>query len=126
MSDKKPNQKRQKTTVPSQTPEQIAAAKAVREQLEAEAKAEQERVELYGKNVRTMSHRQLRSELKKAVKREHAKEAGRRRPVPVAGLTIAFSTILLAVLDNTRTAADPKLREDQFNPRATSTMNPGW
>ena len=122
MSD---NQKRhKKTPIAVLTPEQIAANKAAREQAEAEAKAEQERIELYGKSVQTMSHRQLRSELKKAIKREHVKEAGRRRPVPVAGLTIAFGSILLAVLDSTRTAPDPKLRKDQFNPSSDKRMCP--
>jgi len=124
MSD---NQKRhKKAPIAVLTPEQLEANKAAREQALAEAKAEQERIELYGKSVQTMSHRQLRSELKKTIKREHVKEAGRRRPVPVAGLTIAFGSILLAVLDNTKTVVDKHTRFDQINPAPRGTMNPGW
>jgi len=129
MSDKKQNrQKKQKPVQPTLTPEQVAAAKAAAEKAAAETKAERERVELYGKSVEKMSHRQLRSELKKTIRREHLKEGGKR--IPVAGLTICFATILSAVLDNTRTSPitddGRRLRKDQLNPTATRTMNPGW
>lgn len=122
--DKKPNQKRKKVNLPTLTPEQIAANKAVAEKALADEKAERERVELYGKSVGKMSHRQLRSELTKTIRREHFKEGGKK--LPVAGLTITFGTVLLAVLDNTRTSADNRLRKDQINPTATRSMNPGW
>jgi hypothetical protein len=126
--DKKPNQKRKKVNLPTSTPEQIAANKAAAEKAEAEAKAERERVELYAKSAEKMSHRQLSAELKKTVRREHVKEGGKR--VPVAGLTIAFATILSAMLDNTSTSPvtedGRRLRKDQLNPAATRTMNPGW
>jgi hypothetical protein len=105
------------------TPEEQAKILAARAKAEEEAKAERERVELYGKNVQKMSHRQLRSELVKTIKREHFKEGGKR--IPVAGEPILLATVLLAVLDNTKTA-EHRLRPDQKNPSATRTMNPGW
>lgn len=110
MSDKKQN-RHQKPKAPALTPEQ---------------QAERERIELYGKNVQTMSHRQLRRELYKSVRREYAGKP----PQPQAGLTIALGTVLLSVLDNTRTTPvtddGRRLRKDQINPTATKSMNPGW
>ena len=120
-----PNRQK-KVKLPSLTPEQQAAVLAAREKALADAKAERERVELYGKNVEKMSHKQLRGELRRTIKREHAG----RPPAPQAGLTIAFASIFLAVLDNTRTSPvtedGRRLRKDQLNPSATKTMNPGW
>lgn len=82
------------------TPEQQVAAAAARAlQVAAEA-VERERVELYGKNVKVMSHRQLRRELAKTIKREYSG----RPPEPQAGLNILFGTVLLAVLDRTITS----------------------
>lgn len=104
-SNHKPHQKHKKVATPPPSPEQLAAAKAAAEKAEADAKAERERIALYGKAVEKMSHRQLRSELKKTIRREHFKEGGKRHPV--AGLNIAFGTVLLAVLDNTKTAENP-------------------
>jgi hypothetical protein len=125
MSDKKPHQqhrhKKPQKMAPVITPEEQAKILAAREKAAAEAKAEAERIELFGKSVEKMSHKQLRAALHKTIKREHAG----RPPQPQAGLTIAFATVLLAVLDNTRTA-DHRLRKDQINPTATKTMNPGW
>ena len=123
-SNHKPHQKHKKVATPPPSPEQLAAAKAAAEKAEADAKAERERIALYGKAVEKMSHRQLRSELTKTIRREHFKEGGKK--LPVAGLTITFGTVLLAVLDNTRTASDVRLRKDQINPTATRSMNPGW
>jgi len=123
MSEQK---KHKKVSLPPLTPEQQAAVLAQIEKTRADAKAERERIELYGKNVEKMSHRQLRGELTRTIKREHAG----RPPAPQAGLTIAFATIFLAVLDNTRTSPVTEdgrhLRKDQINPTATRTMNPGW
>jgi hypothetical protein len=131
MENSKRNKKEYHTAPKVQlTPEQIAANKVAQEQREAELKAERERIELYGKNVQTMSHAQLSAELKKTIKRESFKEAGQRKRTPAAGLTIAFATILDAVFTNTRTSPvtedGRRLRKDQINPTATKTMNPGW
>ena len=128
MGNEKRNKKPVKPAKVTLTPEQQAAAKEASEKAAAEAKAERERVELYGKSVEKMSHRQLSAELKKTVRREHFKEGGKRHPV--AGLTITFGTILGAVLANTRTSEitddGRRLRKDQLNPTATKSMNPGW
>lgn len=85
------------------TPEQEAELKIAREKAAETAKAEEERLHKYGKRVQDMSHRQLRSELKKVLRGEHVG----RPPVPQAGLTIAYSTVLLAVLENTQTKENP-------------------
>jgi hypothetical protein len=85
------------------TPEQQAAALQAAETKRAEQKAEQERLRLYGAALETMSHRQLRRELTKTIRREYAG----RPPEPQAGLTIALGTILLTVLDNTQTKENP-------------------
>ena len=123
MSDKKPQHRKPFKQAAIPTPEEQAAILAAKQKAAEEAKAERERVELYGKAVEKMSHLQLRRELVKTIRREHFKEGGKR--VPVAGQTILLSTVLLAVLDNTKTAED-RLRPDQKNPNATKTMNPGW
>ena len=89
MGNEKRNKKPVKPAKVTLTPEQQAAAKEASEKAAAEAKAERERVELYGKSVEKMSHRQLSAELKKTVRRDsHFKEGGKRHPV--AGLTITF------------------------------------
>ena len=122
-----PNRQK-KVKLPSLTPEQQATVLAAREKALADAKAERERVELYGKNVEKMSHKQLRGELHRTIKREHFKEGVKR--VPIAGEPIMVATILLAVLDSTRTSPllddGRRLRKDQLNPASTKTMNPGW
>ena len=108
MSDKRKPQKK----APVLTPEEQAAVLAEKAKAAEEAKAERERVELYGKSVHKMSHRQLRGELVRTIKREHAG----RPPVPQAGLTIGIASIMLAVLDNTKTVPDKHTRRDQINP----------
>jgi hypothetical protein len=85
------------------TPEEQAEIRAASEKRVAEAKAERERVELFGKAVVKMSDRQLRGELSRAVKREYAGKP----PQPQAGLTILYSTVLLTVLENTKTPQNP-------------------
>ena len=113
-STKNPRGRQAQKIVPKPlTAEEQAAAKAAQEKAAAEAKAERERIELYGKSVQKMSHRQLRRELVKTVRREHFKEGGKR--IPVAGLPIMWATVLLTVLDNTKTG-ETKLRPDQKNP----------
>ena len=89
----------QKASAPL-TAEEQAKIIAAREQAEKEANEEAARLQLYGKSVEKMSHRQLRSELVKTIKREHAG----RPPEPIPGLTVAFASVLLLVLDNTRTS----------------------
>jgi hypothetical protein len=81
------------------TPEQQAEVNAAFAKAEADAKAEAERIHLYGASVQKMSHRNLVSELKGVIRREYAG----RPPEPQAGLTIAFGTVLLTVLENTKT-----------------------
>ena len=122
-----PRHKRHKKYIaPVPTPEQLAAAKAAQDKIDADYKAEQERLRLYSASVEKMSHRQLSAELRKTVKREYAGKPSE----PQAGLTIAFATILGAVLSNTRstpvTDDGRRLRRDQINPNSLSSMNPGW
>lgn len=113
MSDKKPFKKKPvKQQAPPQTVEERAAALAAHEKAQAEAKAERERVELYGKALPKMSHCQLRGELRRTIKREYAGKP----PQPQAGLTIAWASVLLAVLDNTKTVVEKHTRPDQINP----------
>lgn len=114
MSDKKPFKKNVKKAPAAVvlTAEQQAELRAALEKAAAERKAEQERLELYGKAVPKMSHRQLRGELVRTIKREHAGKP----PQPQAGLTIAIASILLTVLDNTKTVVDKRTRPDQINP----------
>lgn len=104
----RPPFKKQASLTPEEK-EKLLAAQAVAAE---EAKAERERVELYGKSVEKMSHRQLRGELVRAIKREHSGKP----PVPQAGLTIAWASVLLAVLDNTKTVMDKHTRPSQINP----------
>jgi len=118
MSDKR---KPQKKAAPL-TPEEQAAYLASQKLLAEEREKERQRVELYGKNIEGMSHRQLQTELRKTIRREYTGKP----PQPQAGLTIAFATILSAVLENTKTATvfetDKKgrptrvARPDQINP----------
>jgi hypothetical protein len=106
------NKKAFRKQAPVLTPEEQAKFLAEKQAAELAAKQETERVELYGKNVGLMSHRQLRSELVKTVKREYAG-----RPLePTPGLTIAFASVLLTVLDSTQTVVGKYTRKDQINP----------
>lgn len=102
----KPNKK-----APALTPEQQAEVLAAKQMAQEEAVKERERVELYGKSVEKMSHRQLSAELRKTIRREHTG----RPPQPQAGLTILYASILSTILDSTRTSMD-KPRPDQINP----------
>jgi hypothetical protein len=113
MSDKK-HQKRphpKKKQAPQLSPEEKAVLLAAMQKAAEEREAERQRIELYGKAVGKMSHRQLRGELVRAVKREYAGKP----PQPQAGMNICLASIFLTVLDNTRTEAKG-LRPDQINP----------
>lgn len=117
MSDKQHKNPKQYSKRPPQrkapvTPEEQAAALAAREKAAAEEKAERQRVELYGKSVVKMSHRQLRGELRRLVKREYAGKP----PEPQAGLNILLGSVFLTVLENTKTVTDKCTRPDQINP----------
>jgi hypothetical protein len=102
--EKKPNQKRHlNKKAEAVTPEQQAAALAAAEKAKADAKAERERVELWSKSVDKMSFHQVRGELRRLVKREHAGKP----PQPQAGLTIAYGTLLGIVMDNTQSKENP-------------------
>jgi hypothetical protein len=116
MKDKKPKLQKK---APALTPEEQAKFLAARQKAAEEREAERQRVELYGKTVGVMSHRQLRGELRRAIRREHAGKP----PQPQAGLTICLSTILLTILDNTKTA-EKKLRPDQINISGRLTSYP--
>src|SRR5713226_7308713 len=104
-------QKRRPEQKVSLTPEEQAAVLVAQQKADAEAKVERERVELFGKSVQKMSHRQLRGELRRAIRREYTGKP----PEPQAGLNICLATIFLVVFDNTKTA-DNTLRRDQINP----------
>jgi Ribonuclease G/E len=106
MSDKKPYQKPYRKPVkqaPVLTVEERAAVLEAVKKRQADEKAERERVELYGKSLPKLSHRQLAKELKKAVKREYQGKP----PQPQAGLNIALASILSLVLENTNTPENP-------------------
>jgi len=106
MSEKHKNprtRQNQKPQAAPLTPEEREAALAAHVKKQAEEKAERQRLELFGKSVEKMSHRQLRGELVRTIKREHAGKP----PVPQAGLTILYSTVLLALLENTQTKENP-------------------
>lgn len=108
MDKEKLNQKRhqkphKKASAQQLTPEQQAAASAAFEKNVADTKAEAERVHLYGAAVEKMSYRQLRGELRRAIKREYAGKP----PEPQPGLNILLSTVLLTVLENTQTKENP-------------------
>lgn len=107
-----PQKRHLQKQAPPLTQEQKAAALAAREKEVADAKVERERVELYGKSVEKMSHRQLRGEFVRLIKREHSGKP----PEPQAGLNIALASIFLTVLDNTHTAVEKSTRPDQINP----------
>lgn len=118
MSDKPKNPKQHSKSplqkmAPTLTLEE--QAKVLAEVLAAKAKAieERQRVELYGKNVEKMSHRQLRGELRRLIRREHAGKP----PEPQAGLNIALASVFLTVLNNTKTVVDKHTRRDQINPQ---------
>ena len=102
MGDSKKD-KRKKAPVQQLTPEQQAEHLAALAKADADAKAEAERVHLYGASLERMSHRQLRGELRRLIKREYAG-----KPLePQAGLNIALGAILLTVLENTQTKENP-------------------
>lgn len=115
--------KAQKVVSNLPTPEEIAKIVAAQQQAAADEKAERERIELYGKSVRKMSHRQLRGELHRAVRREYSGKPAE----PQAGLNICLASIFLTVLENTKTSeifethedGTPKrvARHDQINPK---------
>jgi len=118
MSDK-PNYQKQprkfekpKKLAPVLTLEEQAAVLAARVKAEAEAKAERERIELYGKSLPKLSHRQLQGELRRTIKREYAGKP----PQPQAGINILLASILSTVLDNTKTVPWKGMRRDQVNP----------
>lgn len=116
----KPNKK----AAPALTLEQQAQVLADIKKHQEEAEAERQRVELYGKSIETMSHRQLSSELRKTVKREHAG-----RPLePIAGLTIAWASVLNTVLSSTKTV--PVFEQDKkgriIRAARPDQINPNW
>ncbi|VVB50922.1 Uncharacterised protein [uncultured archaeon] len=101
-SNQKRHQKPHKSTSSVPTAEEKAAALAATEKQAAELKAEQERVALYGEAVKHMSHRQLCAELQKTLNRERVK-VGKGIYDPIPGLTGLYATVLLNVLNNTKT-----------------------
>lgn len=109
---KNPRTRQHPKPAPVASPEEMAAALVAKAKAEAEAKAERERLELYFKMLPKLSHNQLRGELRRTVRRESVKEGNKR--IPVAGLTIAFATVLSAVLDNTKTKDNPKGRLNSY------------
>jgi len=101
--------KKQKAPVVKLTPEQVAENAAA-------AKLEAERLQKYGNFLHNASHAQLQAELKRTIRAEHFKEAGKKGKTPIPGLPIMWATVLSAVLDNTRTLGDVK-RKNQINPK---------
>jgi|SRR5882724_4934405 len=115
---KRPPQKK----APALTPEEQLKVLAAQQKAAEEANAERQRIELYGRSVEKMSHRQLRGEFVRLIRREHAGKP----PEPQPGLNIALASVFLTVLDNTKTSrvfeTDKKgnptrvARPDQINP----------
>jgi hypothetical protein len=108
MSDRKQhvsdrNHKKHQKLAPALTLEQQALVLVAWKKAQEEAKAERERIELFGKSLFKLSHRQLQGELRRAVKREYAGKP----PQPQAGLSIALASILSLVLENTSTPTNP-------------------
>lgn len=85
------------------TPEEQAQILATQKLAAEEREKERQRIELYGKSLPKLSYRQLRGELKRLIRREHAGKP----PEPQAGLTIALGVILSEVLSNTQTPENP-------------------
>jgi hypothetical protein len=102
MGESKQN-RHKKAPVKQLTAEEQAAYIAAQAARVAELKAEQERLHLYGATLPKLSFRQLRGELVRTIKREHSGKP----PEPQAGLTIAFASVLLTVLENTKTVENP-------------------
>lgn len=113
MSDKPhKNKKHHLKSAPPLTLEEQAKVLAEVKERQAASKAERERVELYGRSTEKMSHRQLRGELSRTIKREYSGKP----PEPQAGLNILLGTVLLSVLDNTKTVVEKYTRPNQINP----------
>lgn len=87
------------------TPEEIKVRVEARARRDAEYKAEQERLQLYGAALEKMSDQGLRAELRRAIRRERIKVEGKMAYNP--GLTIAFATVLATVFENTKTPTNP-------------------
>ena len=102
---KAPRLPRQKAPKVVLTPEQIAERETAR-------KEEALRLEQYESNLEKMSHHQLRGELRRTIKREYAGKP----PQPQAGLTIGLASILLTVLETSK-SLDNSLRANQKNPK---------
>jgi len=109
MSDKRPRNlerpKPAKSKPAPATPEEQAKILAAREKQQAEEKAERERIELFGANVKGMSHRALVSTLTSIVKRERVK-TGVKAYDNVPGLTAAWGVVLLSTLKNVKTPSN--------------------
>ncbi len=99
---------RPKKPVVHLTPEQIEANKLAIAARQAELKAEQERIALFGAAVKKMSDNQLRGELRGAIRRERRPDPETRKMGHHAGLTVALASVLLTVLDNTQSPTNPR------------------
>lgn len=107
MSDRKQhvsdrNHKKHQKLAPALTLEQQALVLVAWKKAQEEAKAERERIELFGKSLFKLSHRQLQGELRR-MKREYVGKP----PQPQSGLNIALASILSLVLENTNTPTNP-------------------
>jgi len=99
----------------SKTPKVVLTPEQIAERNEA-AKVEAKRLEVYENFLSEASHRQLQGEFKRTIRAEHFKEPGKKTKTPIPGLTIAFATVLSAVLDNSKTL-ETRLRPNQINPK---------
>ena len=104
MNDKR---HKSKSKAPEMTVEQVAAQKALREANEAAQKAERERLHAYGKEVKTMSDKQLLGALGRVLKAEGRRDPETHKQGYHAGLTVIFATVLSTVLKNTKTPSNP-------------------
>jgi hypothetical protein len=106
MDDKKKQSHKPAKSKPAPiTPEEQAKLLAAREKQQADEKAERERIELYGANVKGMSHRALVSTLTSLVKRERVK-TGVKMYESIPGLTAAWGVVLLSTLVNVKTPSN--------------------
>jgi len=96
--------KKKKTAAQPLTPEQVQHLRMELAARVLEQQQAQERAEKYGKSLSKMSHKQLRGELKRTVRRNLSKEGHG------AGMELCMGIILSTVFENTKTKENPKGR----------------
>jgi hypothetical protein len=104
------------------TPEEQVKVLAEMEAKKAEQKAERERIELFGAEVKSMSHRTLVSIIDKMVKRERVK-TGVKAYDNVPGLTAAWGVVLSSTLKNVKTPSNVFEQDADGRPTRVGRMD---